>query len=140
MNTTSSAININPETTTGLPAEIGKALLTAIAKVLGDPNIDEKILKVTLPPTQDMGDFAFGCFALAGPTKQSPNEIAEKISCTIMEGVDMNHVIERAEVAGPYVNIFLNRSVVTGLVMNNVFGQKSNYGNNNQTIRTDLTR
>ncbi len=65
-------------------------------------------IDLSAPPKVEMGDFAFGCFPLAGILKKSPNEVAEQlvgeISGLISENSEISDLIESAKAMGPYVN------------------------------------
>lgn len=65
-------------------------------------NLDDLILEI--PPQSEMGDLALPCHQFSKSLKKSPTEIAQDFSTKI------NHsLITKTEVAGPYLNIFLNR-------------------------------
>ena len=58
------------------------------------------------PPKAEMGDWAWGCFALAKEQKKNPVEVAkelkEKISSVKPE------FLEKVEAMGPYLNFFVD--------------------------------
>jgi len=62
---------------------------------------------ISVPPTTDMGDFAFPCFFLSETLKEDPHEIALRIRETIGEPNATD--FEDIQVSGPYVNFILNR-------------------------------
>lgn len=64
-------------------------------------------IKLETPPKKQMGDFAFGCFLLARDLKKSPNAIAQELKDCIESHSRKLSQIERLEVSGPYLNIFL---------------------------------
>ena len=84
----------------------------------------EKLIEI--PPSQEMGDYAFPCFFLAAKLKMSPDEIALKIR----EKIGNFHETEFSDVQtqGPYVNFFLNRKSFARQVVWDVITQKKNYG------------
>ncbi len=57
------------------------------------------------PPSQDLGDFAFPCFALSKKLKKSPNQIAQDLS----KEIKMSKEIEKIQATGPYLNFFVDR-------------------------------
>ncbi|GAG84326.1 unnamed protein product, partial [marine sediment metagenome] len=65
----------------------------------------EKLLEI--PPTADMGDYAFPCFFLAERLKEEPRQIALEIREKI--GTPSATDFEDIQTAGPYVNFFFNR-------------------------------
>jgi arginyl-tRNA synthetase len=81
----------------------------------------------TIPPKMEMGDFAFPCFELAKELKKSPVEIATSLA----EIVQNKELIVKAQVAGPYVNFYINeKSLIEYLekevLKNKKFGQGEN--------------
>ncbi|AOZ94310.1 arginine--tRNA ligase [Paenibacillus crassostreae] len=63
------------------------------------------------PPTAAMGDMAFPCYRLAKQYKQSPQQIALQLADVIqVDGI-------KVEAAGPYVNLFFDRDVYAGKMM-----------------------
>lgn len=55
---------------------IKKVIRETSEEVLG-VKLNEKEIKLTMPPDVKMGDYAFECFQLARELKQSPVEIAK---------------------------------------------------------------
>jgi len=80
---------------------------------------------IEIPPSPEMGDYAFPCFFLADRLKQEPHEIAleirEKIGNLPMDFEDI-------QVSGPYVNFFLNRKNLARKVIWEVLNKKENFG------------
>jgi len=80
---------------------------------------------IEIPPSPEMGDYAFPCFFLADRLKQEPHEIAleirEKIGNPRMDFEDI-------QVSGPYVNFFLNRKNLARKVVWRVLNKKENFG------------
>lgn len=82
-------------------------------------NVDLSTLEdiIEIPPQRDMGDFAIPCFRFAKILKKSPTlisqDFAEKIS-------DLPEFMDRVEVAGPYLNVFLNASVFNRTVASSI--------------------
>ncbi|MEK6910836.1 MAG: arginine--tRNA ligase [Nanoarchaeota archaeon] len=63
----------------------------------------EKLIEI--PPSPELGDYAFPCFTLAKELKKSPIHIAEDLSKRIKSSE-----FEKIEAKGPYVNFFVNKS------------------------------
>lgn len=99
----------------------------AIAKVT---NIEEKQLReyIEIPPNSDLGDYAFPCFKLAKDLRKAPQAIAEDIKTNIE--VDSN-IIEKIEIVGGYLNIYVNKSTLAEDVLKEVYDKKEKYGSSN---------
>lgn len=90
-----------------------------------DKEAIEKLIEV--PPSYDMGDYAFPCFQLAKEFKKAPNMIAEDLSKKIEPG----KMFERIENKGPYINFFVNREKLAETVIESVFSEKDSFGSTN---------
>lgn len=99
----------------------------AISKVT---NIEEKQLKeyIEIPPNSDLGDYSFPCFRLAKDLRKAPPAIAEDIKAN-ME-ID-NRIIERMEIVGGYLNIYINKATLAENVLKEVYDKKEKYGSSN---------
>lgn len=99
----------------------------AISKVT---NIEEKQLKeyIEIPPNSDLGDYSFPCFRLAKDLRKAPPAIAEDIKAN-ME-ID-NRIIERMEIVGGYLNIYINKATLAESVLKEVYDKKEKYGSSN---------
>ncbi|MCA9485293.1 MAG: arginine--tRNA ligase, partial [Nanoarchaeota archaeon] len=84
----------------------------------------EKLLEV--PPSQDLGDFSFPCFALAKEHKKPPTQIASQLAEKIKSSW-----IEKVEAKGPYLNFFLNRKKLATKTISEILKEKDKYGNQN---------
>jgi len=89
---------------------------------------EAKIDKIELevPPSSEMGDYAFPCFTLAKELKKSPNEIAQELS----KRFKPNNLISEVKVIGPYLNFFVNKNKITEEIIKEVLRQKDKYGSN----------
>lgn len=72
---------------------------------LGDKEI-EKLLEI--PPTPELGDYAFPCFILSKKEKKAPDKIAEHLA----QKIKLPNEIEKIENKGPYLNFFLNKKIL----------------------------
>ena len=97
-----------------------------IAKAVG---LEEKEIEqyIEIPPNTDMGDYAFPCFRLAKVLKKSPQIIAEDLKGKI----EIDDKIERVEVASGYLNFFINKLLLTKVVLEEIENKKEKYGANN---------
>ncbi|WP_200800474.1 arginine--tRNA ligase [Proteiniborus sp. DW1] len=103
--------------------EIGK-LVSANFENLNEETILE-LLEV--PPSYDLGDYAMPCFRLAKELRKSPNIIAQEIA----ENIKGSELFEKIENAGPYVNFFINKKVLSETVLKEVFEKKEMFGSTN---------
>lgn len=81
----------------------------------------EKLIEI--PPKSEMGDYAFPCFQLAKTFRKAPNLIAEELKEKINKE-DFEKVIN----IGPYLNFFVDKSVLIKDVLEKVLQQKDQYG------------
>lgn len=100
--------------------------------------IGEKIAKATemeiseitsyieIPPNTEMGDYAFPCFKLAKALKKAPAMIANDIK----EKIELDENIEKIEIAGGYLNFYINKVVLTKNVLEEINRAGENYGSN----------
>ena len=78
-----------------------------------------------IPPETKMGDYAFPCFKLAKTLKKAPPTIATEIKENIKTE---NTAIEKIEVVGGYLNIFINKKLLVENVLKEIDKQKDKYG------------
>ena len=88
---------------------------------------DEIETLIEIPPTYDMGDYAFACFRLAKIFRKAPNVIAEEL----VNRIDGGQYFEKIENVGPYVNFFVNKSKLTETVLNSIAIEKDKFGSTN---------
>ena len=100
--------------------EIAK-LIAEITKI--DTNELESYLEI--PPDSKMGDYAFPCFRLAKILKKSPPAIAEEIKTSINTN---SPYLDKIEVVGGYLNIFVNKEELTKIVLQEIDLKKEEYG------------
>ena len=60
-----------------------------------------------------MGDYAFPCFLLAKELKKSPQEITQTLKSHLETLPEWTTLVEKIEIAGPYLNIYLSKSIFT---------------------------
>lgn len=99
----------------------------AISKIT---NINEKELVsyIEIPPNSDLGDYAFPCFKLAKALRKAPPVIAQEIKNQI--DLDEN-IIEKIEIVGGYLNIYINKKTLIGNVLMEVAEKQEKYGSSN---------
>ncbi len=89
-------------------------------------NVSEKDLEgyIEVPPNPEMGDFAFPCFKLAKELKKAPPMIANELK----DGLTTDEVVERIDVAGGYLNFFINKEGLVKNVLTSVIEKGDRYG------------
>lgn len=105
-----------------------------------DHEIQVKELEVLIekPKNHQHGDLAFPCFTLAKVKRKSPTSIAQELS-----GKIQSPTIEKVEVVGAYINIFLNKKIVSEDTIAEIMKQQEKYGalniGNNRPVTIDLS-
>jgi len=79
---------------------------------------------LTAPPSAEMGDYALPCFALASALRRAPAQIARDLAGRFPVG----QAVRKAVAAGPYLNLFVDRQVVTRHVLELVHRLGEGYG------------
>ncbi|MEK6849818.1 MAG: arginine--tRNA ligase, partial [Nanoarchaeota archaeon] len=82
----------------------------------------EIVLEV--PPNTELGDFAFPCFLLAKEHKKNPAQIAQDLA----KKLKING-IAKIEAKGPYINFFVDKSLLAMQVLDKILENK-NFGSN----------
>lgn len=83
-------------------------------------------IELTVPPKSDMGDFAFPCFAFAKDAKKNPTETAKELAAVL--AAQPSGLVQEVKAFGPYVNFFLNGTVVAERVLGSIFEKGDVYG------------
>ena len=100
--------------------------------------VKELELLIEKPKNELHGDLAFPCFTLAKVKRKSPNLIAQELSEKIK-----SPIVEKVEVVGAYLNIFLNKKSVSEAIIAEITKQKEQYGalniGNNRNVTIDLS-
>ncbi len=102
---------------------IKKQIIDLIAQAVGQ-DFDLHKLEVVVPPDSAMGDLAVPCFYLSKLTRQSPNMIAEELA----EKINPGGVISDIKNVGPYLNFYINPTVLSKSVLAEIQKMKSDYG------------
>ena len=85
---------------------------------------------VVIPPKEELGDFSVGTFTLNIDGVRNPVEKAKMIKSAIDEKHDK--CISRVEVAGPYLNFYIDKTSMAASVMEEILMKKEGYGSRNQ--------
>ncbi|MBY0123793.1 arginine--tRNA ligase [Bacillus sp. S/N-304-OC-R1] len=103
---------------------INKSIAALISIALNNELSASEIEKLLEKPKNiDLGDVAFPCFTLAKKLKKSPQLIASEISIQLK-----SEWIQKVNVVGAYVNIFINQQMVTESVLQTILSEKDKYG------------
>ena len=112
-----------------------------ISKMIAEVvNLNEKELEsyIEIPKDTKNGDYAFPCFRLAKELKKAPqiiaSEIKEKLDVVLENTIANNDnknenktIIEKVEIAGGYLNFFINKSIMIKEVLNEI-NENDEYG------------
>jgi len=109
-----------------------EVVFKVLKKALKEPEINVKIKDdrlwnlIEMPPSPEMGDFAFPCFFLAEALKMDPHEAALQVREAIGEPSATD--FEDVQVSGPYVNFFVNRKSLARQAVWDAITFKKKYG------------
>ncbi len=82
---------------------------------------------IEVPPSYDMGEYAFPVFRLAKAFRKAPPVIAEELAGKFGE----NEYFEKIENNGPYLNFFINKGKLIEVTLNEVKEKGTKYGSSN---------
>ena len=88
--------------------------------------VNKEDIVIEYPKDRKMGDYALPCFTYAKAMHKSPIAIAEDIKASL--NLD---IFEYVEVVNGYVNVFINKKVLTKNIINDITTNKNNFGNSN---------
>lgn len=98
-----------------------------IAKILSDKiesmTKEDILMQIEIPPSYEMGDYAFPVFSLAKIFRKNPNMIAEEMAASIK-----SEYFEKVENKGAYINFFTNKEALAKTVIEEISKEKENYG------------
>ena len=99
----------------------------AISKIT-NIDVDELASYIEIPPSSDLGDYAFPCFRLAKALRKAPPVIAQDIK----EQIDIDEsIIEKIDIVGGYLNIYINKQTLANNVLIEIAEKKEQYGSSN---------
>ncbi|MFX1264959.1 MAG: arginine--tRNA ligase [Promethearchaeota archaeon] len=99
-----------------------------LAKAAG-VNIEVVKENVEIPPDSALGDIATTiAFRLAKERKENPAKIAADIAGDLKRLVDSEPLLDRVEVKGPYINLFLSRGELARLTVGTVAAKGTDFG------------
>lgn len=88
---------------------------------------------LTIPP-QGLGDFALPCFIISKKNKKNPIIVAEELSKIITADF-----LEKVVANGAYINFFVSKSILSTIVLENIFSNKHNFGSNQGTVMVEYS-
>ena len=77
-----------------------------------------------VPPSPELGDYAFPCFVLAKQLKKAPNLIAQELAGKIKPKAPISEV----KATGPYLNFFVDKNSLAGKVIKDILNCGACYG------------
>jgi arginyl-tRNA synthetase len=88
--------------------------------------LDEAELQqaIEVPPSVQLGDYAFPCFALAKILRKAPQAIAAELAAAFQPTA----LVKEARASGPYVNFFVDRVAYSRDGMGAIIAQDTRYG------------
>jgi arginyl-tRNA synthetase len=94
--------------------------------------LDEAELQraIEVPPSVELGDYAFPCFPLARSLRKAPQAIATELATAFQPTA----LIKEARAAGPYVNFFVDRVAYTRAGLGAILEQGSGYGKSTEGV------
>ena len=104
-----------------------KKIIAEKISVITNISLDEITEYIEIPPNKEMGDYAFPCFRLAKTLRKSPQVIAEELK----EKINSDEYIDKVEIAGGYLNFYINKIALTKTVVEEIENKKEKYGSNN---------
>ena len=96
-----------------------------IANVINE-NPVEIASYIEIPPNKEMGDYAFPCFKLAKTLRKAPPVIAQELK----EKIELDENIDKVEIAGGYLNFYINKLVLTKNVLKEIEDSGEKFGAN----------
>ena len=106
--------------------EIENELGGIVKKIAGFSDFEEE-LGLQIPPAHVANDFAFETFSLAKKIKTNPQTISSQIADAVNADENLEF-LEKAEVAGPFVNIDLKKKKLYSSVIYDIAKMGDKYG------------
>ena len=97
-------------------------IANALSKAIPSITVEEILDLIEIPPTPDMGDFAFPCFRLAKTLRKAPPMIAAEIA----ETLELPETVEEVRVVGAYLNFYVKKEMFVSSILEKI--RKENYG------------
>ncbi|TKJ16974.1 arginine--tRNA ligase [Candidatus Woesearchaeota archaeon B3_Woes] len=91
-------------------------------------------INLEIPPSSELGDYAFPCFVLSKKYKKNPNEVAQELT----KKIKLDKTIKEVKATGPYLNFFVNKEKLSEDVLRKISNEKEKYGIQPKTNKTIL--
>ena len=107
---------------------IANEILSAAERAFGETSLQPADIAAALeiPPSTDMGDYAFPCFKLSKALRKSPMMISDSLAANIQADY-----LGRVESVKGYLNFFIDRATYAEKVVEAVLTQGESYGSDN---------
>ena len=107
---------------------IANEILSAAERAFGEISLQPADIAAALeiPPSTDMGDYAFPCFKLSKALRKSPMMISDSLAANIQADY-----LGRVESVKGYLNFFIDRATYAEKVVDAVLQQGESYGSDN---------
>jgi len=109
--------------------QIKKNIVDLLKKTVPDIPKDF-IFEFKSPPQSEMGDLCLSCFKIGQELKKSPAEMAKKIEKILDVKISLIDIVDKIKSTGPYLNIFLEKSLWFELVLEEILNKNKNFGAN----------
>jgi arginyl-tRNA synthetase len=84
---------------------------------------------IEIPPSSELGDYAFPCFVLAKQLKKAPNIIAQELAGKISAQIKPKaSSISEVKATGAYINFFVNKNSLADSVIKDIINCGACYG------------
>ncbi|MBQ5390455.1 MAG: arginine--tRNA ligase, partial [Clostridia bacterium] len=104
--------------------QIAEALSAAAGGAIEASSVQDAL---EYPPNAEMGDLAFPCFRLSKVMRKAPPAIAAELSAAFS-----CPAVERVEVAGGYLNLFLDKKYLAEYVIEKAVFADKPYGSSDE--------
>ena len=94
-----------------------------LSKVADLPSAELEAM-IEVPPDPTMGDYALPCFPLAKTLRKAPNQIADDLASKL----EATERISEVRATGPYLNFFVNASVLVRETMEAILASGRDFG------------
>ncbi len=111
-----------------LKLEIASAIAEALGTLAseGIPAPEEIVTMLEYPPDPNLGDLALPCFKFAKALRKAPPMIAS----VVKDNLKCDY-IAKADVAGGYLNLFIDQKYYSETLLNGILEAKNAYGSSN---------
>ena len=92
----------------------------------------EKLIEI--PPSSELGDYAFPCFVLAEKEKKNPIQISSELAGKI----ELPAEISQVKAVGAYLNFFVNKNFLAQKTIKEIIKQKENFGKPKKTKKEKI--